>query len=39
MFHRQVVRIPSSDEDIEDDDDDVDDFVPMASQRGGRSRR
>ncbi|KAH0605400.1 uncharacterized protein H6S33_004622 [Morchella sextelata] len=37
LFHRAVVRIPSSDEDIEDDED-ADEFVPMASQRGGRRR-
>ncbi|KAA8893221.1 Mre11 DNA-binding presumed domain-containing protein [Sphaerosporella brunnea] len=36
LFHRNVVTIPSDDEDIEDDDED--EFAPMASQRGSRRR-
>jgi hypothetical protein len=37
LFHRNVVTIPSDDEDIEDVDSE-DDFVPMGSQRGARRR-
>jgi double-strand break repair protein MRE11 len=36
LFHRNIVTIPSSDEDIEDDEED--EFVPMASQRGSGRR-
>lgn len=37
LFKKTVVNIPSDDEDIEEDEDD--DFVPLASQRVTRSRR
>ena len=35
MFHRNIVTIPSDDEDIDDEEDD---FRPMPSQRPGRRR-
>lgn len=35
MFHRNIVTIPSDDEDIEEEEDD---FRPMPSQRAGRRR-